>query len=215
MLILDPVIAFLAKRINWHVDQSVRRLLLPLAELAERSAVAAVGVRHLSKETKRKAIYRGSGSIGILGASRSGLLAAQDPDDPQRRLLVTLKANLAAAGSAYEYELVAAGDSVRVIWQRRRQADPAALLRRPPNREEAVAFLEAVDFLKGLLADGPVLATEVLEHARSLGIKDVTLRRAKLRLGVVSRHEADRFGGGRWLWELREEDAGEGACRSA
>ena len=130
-------------------------------------------------------------------------------------LLVTQKTNLAQAGVAYEYELVSAGDTVRVVWHRRCEADPAALLRRPANREETAALLEAADFLKSLLADGPVLATEVLEHARSLGIKDVTLRRAKLRLGVVSEHERDAFAGGRWLWRLPQDHAGEGVCRSA
>ncbi len=46
------------------------------------------------------------------------------------------------------------------------------------------ALADALDFLKTLLAAGPVLAADVLRQAEALAIPVITLRRAKLRLGV-------------------------------
>ena len=66
---------------NFYRDQDVRALA-PLARLAERLVVAVVIVRHLTKNSSEgNPLYRGGGSIGFVGAARSGLLIASDPDD--------------------------------------------------------------------------------------------------------------------------------------
>ena len=65
----------------------VRRAFHALRGLAERTGVAIVAVRHLNKASGANPLYRGGGSIGIIGAARCGLLLAPDPDDPERRIL--------------------------------------------------------------------------------------------------------------------------------
>ena len=61
---------------------------------------------------------------------------------------------------------------------------------------------EQVQFLKGLLAHGPVLSTVVLEKAKAAGIAERTLNRAKQHLGIQS----DRVDG-KWHWHLPEGGA--------
>jgi hypothetical protein len=56
---------------------------------------------------------------------------------------------------------------------------------------------DAVEFLKGLLENGPRAARDVLEAARSKGISKRTLARGRNALGVESFRE-----GGRWWWRL-------------
>jgi hypothetical protein len=81
-LVIDPLVAFLAPRHNVNSDQAVRQAFHALKGLAERTGVAIVAVRHLYKSVTGNPLYRGGGSIGIIGAARCGLLLAADPDDP-------------------------------------------------------------------------------------------------------------------------------------
>lgn len=60
--------AFLSAGVDSHRDQDIRRTLHAVAAMAERTYVAVVLVRHLSKAPGGSAIYRGGGSIGIIGA---------------------------------------------------------------------------------------------------------------------------------------------------
>lgn len=77
LVVIDPMMAFLACDANG--DQKVRQALTPLKGFAERSGVAVVLVRHLTKRGGRQALYRGGGSIGIIAATRSALLVAKEP----------------------------------------------------------------------------------------------------------------------------------------
>lgn len=53
--------------------------------------------RALQRTNKAKGgdpMYRGGGSIGIVGAARAGMLVARDPDDDDLRVLASTKSNL-------------------------------------------------------------------------------------------------------------------------
>ena len=53
-------------------------------------------IRHLNKSGGGHAMYRGGGSIGIIGAARSAFLIARDPDDETgaRRIFAVTKSLL-------------------------------------------------------------------------------------------------------------------------
>ena len=87
--------AFLGGGVDSFKDHDVRRALHPVAKLAEDTGAAVVLVRHLTKAAG-PARLPGGGSIGIVGAARSGLLVAKDPTDANRRVLASTKCNLAA-----------------------------------------------------------------------------------------------------------------------
>jgi hypothetical protein len=94
LVIIDPLMAFLSGDVNSWRDQDMRSALRPLSEMAARTDCAILILRHLSKAQGQSALYRGGGSIGIIGAARSGLLVTRHPDDPERRLLCSTKSNL-------------------------------------------------------------------------------------------------------------------------
>jgi hypothetical protein len=98
--------AYLSDRIDSHKDQSVRRLLAHLATAAERTRAAVVMIRHHNKAVRGPALYRGGGSIGILGAARAAHAIIRDPDDGDHRLLATVKSNLAPEAPTWGYSLV-------------------------------------------------------------------------------------------------------------
>lgn len=114
LLIIDPIADFFSCNLN--NDQAVRQVLRPLAAMAAEERVAVVLVRHLNQSARGNPLYRGSGSIGIIGAARSGLLVASDPRSDARRLLVHYKSNLSPLQPILAYRLVQAGDGRRLDW---------------------------------------------------------------------------------------------------
>ena len=102
---MDPVSAYLGTRINSYKDTEVRAVLAPVAALAEEIGAAVVGVMHLNKDQQKAAIYRTGGSIGFVGAARSVLAVAKDPDDADHRLLTPVKCNLAASPPTLGFRL--------------------------------------------------------------------------------------------------------------
>src|SRR5262245_44159522 len=103
--------AYLGSQTNSWRDQDVRRALAPLAKVAERAGAAIVVIRHLNKGGNSSSpLYRGGGSIGIIGAARSALLVGEDPDDPDRRILARNKGNLSAPVPSLTYRLEGTAD---------------------------------------------------------------------------------------------------------
>lgn len=196
LLIVDPLMAFLGRNVDAHRDQDVRRALAPLTRLAERTEIAVVVVRHLNKGGSGNPLYRGGGSIGIIGAARAGLLAARDPDDDSRRVLAVTKQNLAAAASALAYRLVEAPNGVAVIeWLGETDHTAATLLAVPTDGHVRSALEEAKDFLREELATGPVPTKDLMKTARAAGIADATLQRARQAIRVRSHRKGFGPGG--------------------
>jgi len=202
LVIVDPLTAFLSGDTNSHRDQDVRRALHPLAKLADETGAAIVPVRHLSKAPGNNPLYRGGGSIGIIGAARSGLLVAKDPDNVDRRILASTKCNLAKPASSLAFELSAAENgALRVGWIGESTLTADALLAVPKDDEDRNAVQEAVQVLQSVLADGPVPADDAKKEARKAGISERTIYRAKDILGVKSR-KVSFTGKGVWQWSL-------------
>jgi hypothetical protein len=187
--------------VNTHRDAAVRRALAPTAKLAEDTGAAIVVVRHLNQTNGGNPLYRGQGSIGIVGAARSALLVAKHPEDEDRRMLASLKSNLAKPAPSLMFVLVeSANGNARVEWKGETTLSAAALLAAPADPEERSALEEAMEFLRDELESGPVESTQVSKDARAAGITEITLKRAKRALGVRSRKQAD----GPWAWEMPE-----------
>ncbi|MFZ5788905.1 MAG: AAA family ATPase [Acidobacteriota bacterium] len=210
LVVIDPLMAVLGSRTDAHRDQDTRRALAPIAALAEETGAAIVIVRHLNKSAGGNPLYRGGGSIGIIGAARAGFLVARDPEAGERRVLASIKSNLCRPAPSLAFVLDEVGDVPRVRWLGPTKQTADALLAAAVSpaarpRDEAVAFL------RQLLADGPVPALEVCRQADEVGISRKTLKRAKATLGVISR-KLGAPGGDRqaWSWELpKGVDSGE------
>jgi hypothetical protein len=178
-----------------------------MAYMAARTGAAVLIVRHMNKSGGASPLYRGGGSIGIIGAARAGLLAAPDPDDDSRRILAVTKSNLAAMPEALAYRLVTEEQYgvARVVWDGATGHKAADLLRLPGRDDEdgAPARSEAEQVLAEILAEGPVPAKKVKAIASEAGVAERTLARAREALGVTTQREG--FGpGARYVWALPE-----------
>jgi AAA domain len=202
LVVIDPLMAFLSSQIDSHKDQDVRKVLAPLGYMASRTGAAVVVVRHMNKG-QGSALYRGSGSIGIVGAARAGLLVAPDPDDEGRRVLAVSKSNLGPKASSLAYRIVEDEryKVARVVWDGASKHTAADLVRPRVDEDEAPALAEAMRVLKEILADGPLAAGNVKRMAATAGVAERTLQRARHALGVTARRQG--FGpGGHYVWSM-------------
>lgn len=198
LVVIDPLMAFLPPEVSANLDQCVRRVLTPLAALAERTDCAVLLVRHLRKIGAARAVHRGQGSAGIIGAARTGLLAARHPSDPESRVLAVTKSNVAVAPPSLTYRVLAsvAGPPV-VEWGAAAELSADELGKRgeAPLRTRD----RASSWLREQLAQGPRRATEVAAAAADAGIPDATLNRAKEESGVKS-HRLHGRDSSVWYW---------------
>jgi hypothetical protein len=223
LVIIDPLMAYLGDGVNSHRDQSIRRALSPLANLAQESGAAIIIVRHLRKSEHESAIYAGGGSIGIIGQARTGLLVAEDPANRENRILAVTKCNVAAKAPSLRFRFSTPGPdqptllAPRVDWLGESQLSADELVqtarrgRRDGPRDEATAFL------KEALSDQPMPANWIKKEAKERGIASATLERAKRELGVKSKrrewfkNKGTKLGDSsspddRWFWWIEPSD---------
>jgi hypothetical protein len=189
LLVIDPIMAFLDRRIQSSNDASVRRVLTPLAQLAERHGAAVLMVRHLNKSPGRSPIYRGGGSIGLLAACRSGWLIARNPEQPAQCVLAQVKNNLAPPQPSLAYRVDTKESKVLSLsWLGPTDWTAAQLLAGVPrNRPRRLTPREqARDFLQGFLRDGPRTSRDIWHAALPKGLTERTLERAKQELSIRS-----------------------------
>jgi RecA-family ATPase len=202
LVIVDVLMAYLGGDINSHHDQDVRRALTPLAALAERTGCCVLVLRHLNKSTGASVVYRGGGSIGIIGAARAAFICGTDPEDQDRRVLAPVKCNLSAEPPAITYQLAEdpARGCVTVRWLGTSQRRAWELLG-DASDDDRHARDEAAEWLTAYLKEtnGEARAADIIKAARADGIAERTLGRARVRAGITSKREG--FGQGA-MWRL-------------
>ncbi len=206
LVVVDVLTAFLSGARDSYKDHDMRAALRPLAALAERTGCAIIVVRHLRKSGGGKAINAGGGSIAIGGAARSVLLVDKDPGDEERRVLASVKCNLAPAPASLAFRLVGteAGAS-RIEWLGRSEQTAESLTEaRASNEGEAgqqSKVEECAECLREWLTPSGMERQEVLRLAREAGYYGRTVERARVRIGLV--HRSTGFGTEkRSVWSL-------------
>lgn len=200
LVVIDPVSAFTGKT-DSHKNTDVRSMLAPLQDLAAKHRVAVVCVTHLNKNAAGPVMYRSIGSIAYNAAARAVWGVVKDQKEANRRLFLPVKNNLAPDGHGLAYRLT---DSdirgvARVAWDSVPVDVPAEEAFGAPHGGSRSPRNEAEDFLRDLLAEGPVSATDAISEAESNGITEKTLRRAAKAINVQKRKVGMKGG---WEWSL-------------
>ena len=205
LVIIDPVSAYLDGT-DSNKNSDIRGLFTPLTELASRYKIAIVLISHLNKNSGENALYRTTGSLAFIATVRSAYVGTKDKNNPERRLLMPLKNNIAKDNTGLAYSIFEAENKQPIIaWESEPvtiTADEALAL--PESNEERTETDEAVDFLLDLLANGAVKANEVQTKARQVGINKKPLRTAREKLGIKTK-KSSAFKDGFWEWSLPED----------
>jgi hypothetical protein len=203
LVVIDPISAYMG-RIDTHKDADVRRVLTPVAALAERRKVSIGSVMHL-KKAESSALHRLSGSIGFTAAARAVWGFGEDPDDPSKRLMVSVKNNLAARrdGDGLSYKIDSNADGLPFItWLGSVTAYADEVLSADIRKKRRGGQTEAADWLRELLSNGPMPQQQIEAKAEQADFSWRTVRRAKDALGIKP-HKAG-FSSGGWMWQLPE-----------
>jgi hypothetical protein len=221
LITLDPITAYMGGKINSHKTTEVRSQLGPLKDFAEHVNVALSTVTHPPKNAGPRAIDHFIGSQAFIAHGRIGHACIEEikPEDgtdeggkPTGRILFThVKYNPSAkmATLAYRVEVLTVGQDPAngksitapyVVWDKgivdiSADAAIAAVSDHAKGRKRR----SATEFLRQLLANGPVDANTIMARARALGISDRQLRNASEELRVVK--EKPDFASG-WVWRL-------------
>ena len=199
LVIVDPITGFLGNA-KQNDTGEMRMVLSRFTAVAERHNCAILGISHLCKDSSKQAIHRTVGSIAFTGTARAIWLISQDSDDKERRLLVPMKLNLVRMARSMAFRIT---DSA-VVWEPGQyEYEANEVLATGGQDGDSGASAEAAEWLQGVLAGGQVRSIEILALAKKENIAIRTLKRAKKRLGVLSRNEG--FGGNSiWYWMLPE-----------
>lgn len=194
LIVIDPVVLTVRGESNNNND--VRRGLLPLVTLAERTGAAAIGVTHFSKNTAGRApVERVTGSLAFGAAARIVLAVGRIPDDQGGgRMLVRAKSNIGPDGGGFRFAItplqVAGGETIRLEWGDPMQGsahDLLATIERTSDPEDRAADNDADIFLRDILVDasGSMNRKDVLLAAKRAGYPERTIERSRSRCKIV------------------------------
>jgi hypothetical protein len=216
-IIIDPISAFMGKT-DSHVNSEVRETLAPLAQLAEKYAIAVIAITHLRKG-ESSALHRAMGSVAFTAAARSVWAIAKDKRDPEgrRRLLLPVKSNISEDLGGLAFTLTKRHGLESAMPHIEYEPEPITdtnaddqLSNEPRKRgPDAEALDEAKEFLRDALASGPQ-PTKQVESDAKLGhsITHRTLERARKALGVKAYRDTPT---GPWLLRLDNHSASQSA----
>jgi putative DNA primase/helicase len=185
LIVIDPIGSFMGGGVDSHRDTEVRSVLTPIAKLAEQSGAAVVMVAHRRKGNTGSADDSALGSRAFVGLARSVWHLSKDIDDPERRLFLNGKNNLAKEQEGLAFRI----SDGRVDWEVNPVIVTAdeqfAAERMIPDGESRSALEDAVLWLEQALTLGSMPVKEILKRAEQDGVKERTLRRAAESLGVL------------------------------
>lgn len=200
LVVVDPLSAYFGTALDSYRDSDVRSVLAQLVALADRRRIAVLGVMHIGKASDRHARHRVLGSVAFVNAARLVFAVGADADDPARRLVAPVKANICREAPTLAFRLVDVDGTARVDWEAAPVANVDAdtvLNARPLGQDDERQ--DADGLLRQLLADEawPMPASAVQDAGRAHGVSARSLQRAARRRGV--RITKGTFIGG-WLW---------------
>jgi putative DNA primase/helicase len=214
LITIDPISSYLG-RTAANSNTAVRALLEPVAALAARQKVAVIAITHPPKRASANPADQFIGSIAFTAAARASYLVARDPQDEDRRLLLTVKNNIAREAPTLAFRIneriVATHVAATSIgWE----AQPVRLGARDVlaarTSLDVSAKAEGESFLGALFREQRAFAVgEIEDEARAAGLlkpgqpisQSKPLRMARLALGLQVKREG--FGkGARYSWAM-------------
>lgn len=208
LLIVDPISAYMGSADSYK-NSEVRGMLDPLINLAQQRNFGVLLISHLTKgRSAGSPLMSVQGSVALPALARNVWGITKDPDEPERRLFMDMKNNLAKARSGLSFTILPAEvesededfpgtiETSMVVWE----GEAVTMSTEEAfegNLEEREEKKEAREFLKMVLSHGPVPSKELEKDAHEAGYNMQMLHRLKKGMGI----EVKRMGRG-WCWEL-------------
>jgi len=221
LIVVDPIIAFIGDA-DPNRDKEIRPIFSRMKTFSKKHGLAWLTVNHLNKNSSATSINRTSGAKSFVSAPRATWMFADDPDNPERRLMMKGKGNLVKQGIkslAYritetfiqykgkefvDQKLRPVGVP-RIQWdgESEQLADDVLQSAADPASRRSI---KAEELLKTLFDESPmgvVLASDAYQAGEAISptIGEDKLKRAKAKLKV----EVFRLNE-RWYWARGKEE---------
>lgn len=174
-------------------------------EIAQRFHCAVVVLRHLTKSSKERAIYRGQGSIQFTGTARVVLTVGVDPNDSEQRVVAVSKINIGPMPKALTFAIekkptVKEPYRSQFAWGDFVDLTADDIVAAPPSGKNSDRK-DAAEFLGEALEEESVEVGRLEKMAESRGISRRTLHRAADGMGIIKKTKG--FGAEKKsLWSL-------------
>lgn len=204
LLLIDPIVSAVAG--DMHRANDVRRSLQAVVDFADAHGCAVIGITHFAKGGAGKAPQdRVIGSQAFGALARMVLVTAKE-EGSNRRVMARAKSNIAPddGGVAYSLELVTIDGGIQAthaIWEGVIDGTAREILGdvEHDDSEGGGERMDAEQFLRDILADGPLPTRQVKADADGAGYSWATVRRAQKSLGITAVKSGMKEG---WTWRL-------------
>jgi putative DNA primase/helicase len=203
LIIIDPPSAYLGTKVDSYKDSDVRRVLMPLGNLAQETGAMILLIVHLNKRTDGGAQQRFSGSTAWTAAPRVGYMVLEDPVNNQRFML-PVKNNIGDDRLGYQYHIAEklihfGGQTFKssyIVWDQTTKRSVSELIS-PPKSSKSSVVDDAKSFLEEELANKSLPVEQIKASAKAAGISWPSVNRAKKAMAISS----SKVGDG-WVWTL-------------
>lgn len=189
MVVFDTINIYIGGADTYRSSETQQALTL-FKQIGSRFDCSVVVLRHLTKGSKDKALYRGQGSIAFTGLARIVLTVGLSPDDEDVRVVACTKNNISKRPRAFTFRIDPLPDTIKR--QNRSKftwgdfvdltSDDIVSVTPTKNKDKDVA----IDWLRSQLEGGKEVEHSRLERmAEARSISRSTLNRAADQLGVV------------------------------
>lgn len=195
LVVFDTVNSYIGK-VDSYKASEVQQAMKHFIEIARRFNCATLVLRHLTKSTKERALYRGQGSIAFTGMARVVMTVGQHPDEPETRVMAVTKLNVTKRPLALTYEIKALPDTIKR--QDRSKFDWGDFVDLTSDDITTVAPAmkkennEVEVWLRELLSYGPMTKSAVERAGEARGFSPRNISRIADEIGII--RELSGFG---------------------
>lgn len=190
LVVFDTVNTYIGKA-DTHKASETQQAMAQFMEIAKRFNCAVIVVRHLTKSSKERALYRGQGSIAFTGMARVVLTVGQHPEEDDLRVMAVTKLNITRRPPALTFQIDALPDTLKFQDRSRFKwgdfidlTSDEIVTVEVKKREKIGKHDEVAEFLRNILSEGPMLRAAVERAAQGRGYGIKTLVKVVEEIGI-------------------------------
>lgn len=201
LVVFDTINTYLGKA-DAFKGHEAQQAFVKFREIAKRFNCAVLVLRHLTKGTKERALYRGQGSIAFAGLARVVMTVGVMPTDSETRVMAVTKLNVTNKPKALTFTIEKRPDRgeerdrSEFIWGEYVDISSEDILQLSDSDGRKAAVV-AKELLTEWLSGGEVELHKIENFGESHSISIPQLRKAAREIGVVRNRRGED-----WYWAL-------------
>lgn len=207
LVVFDTINTYMGSA-DTHKASETQQTFKRFVDIARRFKCSVLVLRHLTKSTKEKALYRGQGSIAFVGLARVVMMVGQSPDDEDTRVVAVTKINVVRPPRALTFKIESLPDTLKQTdrskfeWGGFVDLSADDIIAKPKEQSKQ-DLTRAIDWLKEMLEGHKYVDWAAISRsAGSRSISDKEIQLAAKELGIEKRGEGTKM---QWRWPRAEE----------